>query len=73
MQVSDAEQATILAALRIYQRELNLNGGAVPLDVRDIAECGGLVDPLGDAEIDELCERINTSADAEHDFVLAAK
>ncbi|MDR6397920.1 hypothetical protein ACTOWA_00535 [Herbaspirillum seropedicae] len=57
--VSEAEKATILAALRIYQQQLNLRGGAVPSDVFDIANVGGTVDPLDDFEIDALCERIN--------------
>lgn len=51
--------ATILAALRVYQCQLDRNGGRPPASVHEIAtDCGTLV-PLGPGEINDLCERLN--------------
>ena len=54
------ETATILAALRAYQR-LVLNGASTfsSYAVSDIATDGGTLAPLTNAEIDALCERLN--------------
>ena len=53
---SERETATILAALRYWQRT-GSTGGTLE---RDIAtDCDGL-EPLSREEIDALCERINT-------------
>ena len=51
--VTEREHATILAALRLWQEADEHNRG----DLRDIAEAVGI--PLGNDEIDALCERIN--------------
>jgi hypothetical protein len=53
---SERETATILAALRYFQRT-GLIGHWLPED--EIANDGGTVIPLTRAEIDTLCERIN--------------
>lgn len=54
------ERDTILAALRVYQQALEMNGGKPPADVNDIARNSGK--PLTAEEIDELCPRINSMA-----------
>lgn len=54
------ELATVLAGLRYWQREgLTSCGGE-----HDIATDGGALAPLGSAEIDLLCERLNAPAPA---------
>jgi hypothetical protein len=50
--ITKREHATVLAALRLWQEADEHNRG----DLRDIAEEGGV--PLGNDEIDALCERI---------------
>lgn len=57
--ISAREHATILAALRVYQVRLELNGGMPPKDFEDIASNMGEHDPMGPLEIDPLCERLN--------------
>ena len=52
--VDDRELATILAGLRFHQAE-NLAGNA------EIATSCGTLEPLSAAEIDQLCERLNTT------------
>lgn len=64
LQVDNRELATILAALRYYQRTGvcldGCNGDLiVPEEERDVATDGGTLEPLGEKEIDELCESIN--------------
>jgi hypothetical protein len=58
MKLNAQELATILAALRVFQREV---GG---FDVRDIKrywwEHFRDVQPLTSGQIDSLCERLNT-------------
>lgn len=49
--VDDRELATILAALRFWQRHGEPR--------QQIATNAGTLAPLGDAEIDALCERLN--------------
>lgn len=56
-----AELATVLAALRYWQREGLHSGGAE----HDIAEDGGDVDPLDAEDIDELCGRINCAEEGD--------
>jgi hypothetical protein len=51
--ITKREHATILAALRLWQEADEHNRG----DLSDIAEAVGV--PLGNEEIDVLCERIN--------------
>ena len=56
------EIAAILAGLRLYQREAEAHGG-----VRfacGVASDDGRLEPLTAAEIDDLCERINTGGGA---------
>lgn len=50
------ELATVLAALRYWQRVGTLDKGA-PED--DIATEGGTIQPLDVAEIDDFCEELN--------------
>lgn len=56
--VSERELATVLAALRFWQRQL------ADCDGRDISpdhfDC---VEPLSATEVDILCERLNGSAE----------
>ncbi|MEO8924178.1 MAG: hypothetical protein ABI330_15355 [Caldimonas sp.] len=53
--LSIRETATILAALRYWQREGLLSGG----DEQDVAEDGGRFSALSAAEIDRLCDKVN--------------
>ena len=55
---SNAQVATILAALRFYQHALATNG-FVPEEFQTIATDGGIEVALTVEEIDELCETIN--------------
>ena len=57
--VTERENATILAALRLWQEADEHNRG----DLRDIAEAAGA--PLSNEEIDVLCERINFNTNRE--------
>lgn len=52
-----AELATVLAALRYWQREGLMSAGCE----QDIASDGGRIEPLTEGQIDELCERLNCS------------
>ena len=56
------ELATVLAALRVYQQQLEMNGGAPPQDVEDIATNVFEFEPMSSEEIDELCERMNAQS-----------
>jgi hypothetical protein len=56
------EIATILAALRFYQREIE--HGLVPYPdeeyhIMDVATDGQTLEPLTPEQIDDLCEQIN--------------
>jgi hypothetical protein len=53
--LSTRETATILAALRYCQSNIYLHR----TEERDIATNYGEFEPMSDAEIDELCERLN--------------
>ena len=53
MNLSDRELATVLAALRLWQRSRH------PLDLEEIATDEGSFDCLDTDEIDSLCERVN--------------
>ena len=57
--ITGREHATILAALRLWQEADEHNRG----DLRDIAEAAGV--PLGNKEIDVLCERIKFTSNRE--------
>lgn len=58
--LNDRELATVLAALRAWQ---NLQQHESPAaEVMDVATSGGTLTPLDDGEVDELCERLNTSS-----------
>lgn len=59
MKFSVREFNTVLAALRCYQQQMEMNGGLPPRDFQDIAMDGG-DDYLDTEEIDALCERINS-------------
>lgn len=50
-----AELATVLAALRYWQREGLMSAG----HEQDIACDGGRIEPLNDSQIEALCERLN--------------
>jgi hypothetical protein len=56
----DDERATILAALRCWQR--TIAGKTMPPEW-DIANNEGTVEPLDAEGIDILCEQINTAGD----------
>ncbi len=55
--LDDRELATVLGALRTYQIAMAEN---LPHNIDDIVSDGGTLKPLTDAEIDALCERLNT-------------
>lgn len=55
MQTTSRELATILAALRMWQRL----GVGQECEEQDIATVGGEIKPLHDHDIDDLCERLN--------------
>lgn len=59
MKFTNRETATILAALRFWQRE----GVGFDYSEDDIASNGGEFDSLDEAEIDALCERVNFPED----------
>jgi hypothetical protein len=53
------ELATVLAALRYWQRE-GQSGNSVDTEPeQDVATNGGTLEPLAEDEIDALCERLN--------------
>lgn len=56
--IFERETATILAALRYWQREGLMSDG----DEQDVASDGGRFQSLSAEEIDTLCERINCDA-----------
>jgi len=61
--------ATILAALRCYQRDLQAGHPSVnTADIVEIATDGGEVEAMTPKQIDFLCEQINCGA-GEHDLV----
>ena len=77
LQVDNRELATILAALRYYQRTgvcLDARNGdlIIPEEERDVATDGGTLEPLDENEIDELCERVNCEPSALVDQLVAA-
>ena len=54
--------ATILAALRTMQQVRGeCYGGELPEDIESIRTNGDTLQPLGDDEIDALCEQINAA------------
>ena len=55
--LNEREFATVLAALRLFQR----TDSALSGPENDIASNGGEIQPLSNAEIDDLCERLNVS------------
>lgn len=68
LQVDEREFATILAALRYWQRDglsADEHGDlATPGPENDVATDGGTHEPLDLDEIDELCERLNCEPSA---------
>jgi hypothetical protein len=56
--LSDRELATVLAALRHWQRQRERTPGALPGGPHHFED----VTPLSAQEIDELCERLNCPA-----------
>jgi hypothetical protein len=54
--LTDAQHATVLAALRNLQ---NTPSYSIPSAIKDIATNGGTVTPLDDKAIDQLCEGLN--------------
>jgi hypothetical protein len=62
--LTDRELHTLLAALRYYEA-----GGQCRKDQRcgwidELASNGGEVEPLTEAELDQLCQRLNFGDDA---------
>ena len=53
--LTERELATVLAALRYWQREGFMSCG----HEHAIASNGGEIEPLTGAEVDDLCERLN--------------
>lgn len=56
VRLSDRELATVLAALRFWQRALAENEDEAPVADHFVED----IRPLSCEEIDELCERLNT-------------
>ncbi len=54
------ERDTILAGLRALQDLSTMNAGELPDGLQDILTNGGTHPAMTEAEIDALCERINT-------------
>jgi len=76
--MNERETAAILAGLRLYQIQ---RGGKLahfgqPLDAAEAAEgiasSGGTLEPMTPEDVDELCERINTSGPDPRDRVVEA-
>lgn len=59
VKVTDIEHATILAALRYWQRAGRCGEDHTTEPEGDIATNGGTIEPLTADEIDAFCERIN--------------
>lgn len=60
MNLTDRQLATVLAALRYWQRTSMVRDTAED----DIATNGGELEPLIDSEIDDLCEALNVEETA---------
>ena len=60
LSVASRELATILAALRYWQA--NDRNAATKAPEYDIASDSGEFEPLGNDDIDALCEQLNTRA-----------
>jgi len=60
LSVTPRELATILAALRYWQASGRNTATKAP--EHDIASDSGTLEPLGNDEIDAICERPNTRA-----------
>jgi hypothetical protein len=56
MKLTSRELATVLAALRCYQIQLDRSDAGY---VEEIATCDYTFPAMGNLEIDDLCERIN--------------
>lgn len=67
MNLNKRETATVLAALRYWQREGFISSG----HERDIATDGDTLKEMTKDEIDDLCERINCDGDGDHTVLLA--
>lgn len=58
--LTDRQHATVLAALRLWQEQLA--SGLIPKpETLTIASNEGRLTPLCEAEIDQLCEELNTA------------
>jgi hypothetical protein len=61
LRISLRELNTVLAALRFYQEQGQCDSAKRSESIGDVATNGGHTQALTGNEIDELCERINTS------------
>lgn len=59
MDLTPAQIATMLAALRYYQQQGMCDEGKRPPDIDDIATDGGSVTALDEDEVDDLCQQLN--------------
>ena len=62
LRVSSRELHTLLATLRFYQEQGQCEPANRSEWIEDLATNGGGVQALTDDEIDQLCERINTTS-----------
>lgn len=62
MQLNEQQIATVLAALRYYQMQGLGDPRLRPASIRDIADDGGELTSLDDADIDDLYEILNEAA-----------
>lgn len=58
MQISAVERATVIAALRLWQRALEENQDFPPNDLFMTATASGRWEPLGVAEVEKIIGRI---------------
>ena len=58
MQINAVERATVVAALRLYQRELDVNRDLPPSDLFMTATARGRWEPLNGEAVEKLIARI---------------
>jgi len=57
--LTPTQRDAVLTGLRLLQREIASNGGRFPEEWHELATNLGDHDPIGEDEIDDLCELVN--------------
>ena len=71
MQLNNRELALVLCGLRLLQQTWDQCAGDLPADLDDILSGGPAPDDVAvGEEVDALCERLNTSGDPWHLFLV---